>query len=78
LRPQPGEAVPLRVKDLVAMSLASIQGFPKFRPYWPESVKDEAITRLSEFLVQRQNDLRVFPGTPRDSACFVESVYFVP
>jgi hypothetical protein len=71
----PGQERPVRVKDLTALELTTLDGAPEFQPDWPEFDKDTAITEITEFLRMHEKELRAFPGRPQDMTCPGESVY---
>lgn len=49
--------VPYRVCDTVATQLTQIDGAPTFRPYWPDSRKDQAIAALKAALNSHGEEL---------------------
>jgi hypothetical protein len=45
-----GEKRPVRACDCLAWRLASLDGTPRFEPYWPQRRRDEAIAAFADFL----------------------------
>lgn len=66
----------VRVKDMIAWQLSTLDGAPRFQPDWPASDKDPLIAQIADFLKARGDSLRAFPGKLEDTACFPDSVYF--
>jgi hypothetical protein len=62
----------------VAWNLSWIEGFPKFKPDWPEADKDIAAAGMADFLAAHGSQIRAFPAKLQDTGCFVERVYLVP
>ena len=62
--PATGVKVPLRVCDMIAMTM-NYKGQPEFRPYWSDADKDVALREVIRFLRKsgaKLVDLR--PGPP--------------
>jgi hypothetical protein len=70
-----GQERPIRLKDLVAWELRSLDGAPEFELDWPETDKDAIISELAEFLKAHEDDLRAFPAQLQDTNCPGERVY---
>ncbi|MHB9023161.1 MAG: hypothetical protein ACYC7E_03165 [Armatimonadota bacterium] len=64
--PKAGEAFPVRICDLVAWHLSSVEGMPDCQVYWPEKDRDEAITAIAAFLQQYGEHYRYNPNSPKE------------
>jgi len=70
-----GAERPLRVMDLVAWELSSLDGAPEFGLDWQEADKDAAISAIAEFLRAHENQVRAFPMQLQDTNCPGQRVY---
>jgi hypothetical protein len=70
-----GQERPVRVMDLVAWELSSLDGAPEFGLDWPEGDKDASISAIAEFLRTHEDQVRAFPMQLQDTNCPGERVY---